>query len=75
MKARLKIGLLVALFCSIFLNIKAEVSQAEIIEAPRAMDPTNWDWTFILIVTSLILVLGIIIRLIALGSSAEKLNP
>ncbi|MDA8896098.1 hypothetical protein N9J24_01830 [Bacteroidia bacterium] len=75
MKSRLKIGLLVALFCSIFLNIKAEVSQAEIIEAPRAMDPTNWDWTFILIVTSLILVLGIIIRLIALGSSAEKLNP
>ena len=75
MKSRLKIGLLVALFCSIFLNIKAEVSQAEIIEAPRAMDPTNWDWTFILIVTSLVLVLGIIIRLIALGSSAEKLNP
>lgn len=74
MKSRLKIGVLIALFCSIFFNVKAEVSQAEIIEAPTAMDPINWNWSFILIVTSLIFVLGIIVRLIALGSSAKKLN-
>ena len=74
MRIRLKVGLFAAAFCSVISKTHAEVSQAEIIEAPRAMDPTNWDWAFILIVASLILVLGIIIRLIALGSSAEKLN-
>ncbi len=74
MGIRLKVGLFTAAFCSVISKTRAKVSEVEIVEAPRAMDPMNWDWAFILIVASIMLVLGIIIRLIALGSSADKLN-